>query len=1131
MRLISFVMLLFAIQAMNAQQTRISLNANQVTLKQVLKTLESKSDYTFFYNDSEIDINRKVSIQANNEPLDAVLAKILPNHTWVVKNKRIILMPKDEKQKGNNSNGQKNKKVSGIVTDSQGEALIGVNVTVPGSSTGIITDIDGKFSLDVADGKPLQFSYMGYVTQTVKTGDKAMLSVVLQEDSKVLDEVVVVGYGVQKKANLSGAVGSVSKEMLNNRPVTSVAQALQGAVANLNITQSSGQATSAPSMNIRGVTSLNSDGNATNGSPLVVIDGVVSSEGVLNGLNPTDIESISVLKDAASSAIYGSRAAFGVILVTTKKGDGEKVRVNYNNNFSFRSLTRMPDYVTDPATVADMKHIFAYPWYNLYSDENQIAYAKKRSADPSLSPYYENPDGTWSYFGNTDWFSEAYKNSGFSTNHSIDVSGATERMSYYFSAGYLYQGGMLKVANDIYNRYNLRSKLDFKVTNWWRIGNNTSYTTKDYDQPNYLGKDFYWNVSRTNPLSVPRNPDGTWTEDGADVFGQLQEGGRYNYLQTTFNTQFTTDIDLIKDTWKIHGSFALNRYDARYDSHSLPLSYREGPGLPLKYLNEVSSAKEEHSNSDNLIFDVYTDFRKTFAEKHFTNVVVGFNQEEYRYINFTGSRKELISTSLPSINLGTGDMNVTESRSSYALRGMFYRVNYIFDDKYIIEANGRYDGSSRFPKNDRFVFNPSASLAWVVSKEKFFSPLSNVVSHFKFRASYGNLGNQDVSDYAYIATMKSERTSAILDGKQPIYVGPAGLVSSSLTWEKVTTTDFGFDLNMFNNRFTTSFDYYVRDTKDMLTKGKTLPKYLGVAEPKENAADLRTIGWDLTMGWKDQTRLAGKPLTYSLNFTLSDNRSKITKFDNPTGSLDDYYVGYEIGTIWGMNTLGYFTSKEDVANHANQSTVTAYPGTFDLEAGDLKFEDRNKDGKIDWGKWTTDDHGDFYKIGNSQAHYNFSLQGSAEWNNIDFSIFFQGVGKKDYYPGTGDLFFWGVYAQPWTNVTAGNMDYWTEENPNAYFPRRKAYSADRNYRELGASQTKYLQNAAYIRLKNLTIGYTLPQTMLTKVGINRLRIFFSGENLFELSGLDKYYKVDPEGLGGQLYPLQRSYAFGLNVSF
>lgn len=1128
--------LFLSIGSLHAQQARVTLNYKNTDIKQILKDIESKTDYSFFYNDADIESLPGIDVQVNNEPLDAVLKRILPDFSYRLEKKRIILIPNKTGKQNADAAVQQGRTITGTVTDKQGEALIGVSVKLQNSPTvGTVTDINGKYTLhSIPDQGNLVFSYIGYAEQVLPVKGKSTLDVIMGEDFEVLDEVVVVGYGVQKKANLSGAVGSVSSKTLKDRPVTNIGQALQGAVANLNITPSSGQANSIPKFNIRGTGTLTTEkdnNKVTLDDPLIVIDGLVSSVETLNNMNPNDIESTSVLKDAASAAIYGSRAAFGVILVTTKKGMGDRVNVNYNNNFSFRKLSRTLDLVTDPATIVDMKNVYGYPWYTLY-DENQVAYAKRRSEDPSLSPYLENPDGTWSYFGATDWLSETYKDAGFSTTHSIDVSGASKILSYYFSANYFFQDGMLNYGNDKYNRYNLRSKMDFKVTDWWTIGNNTSYSTNDYDRPNYLGEDYYWGVMRTSPMTVPRNPDGTWTDTGASLLGRLQEGGRYKSLTSTFTTQLTTKIDLFKDIWSINGSFALNRYENSSNNATLPVSYHLGPEMPILYYDEITSASERTSHSDNITFDVYSTFNKTFNDKHFVNVVAGFNQEEYKYKYLYASRKELISGSLPDPGLATGDMTINTTKYSYALRGAFYRLNYIYDNKYIFETNGRYDGSSRFPKDDRFAFNPSASIAWVASQENFFESIRDAISHLKVRMSYGSLGNQITqSHYPYIATMSHGKLSTILDGVQPVYVGAPGLVSNSLTWEKVITKNLGLDINFLNNRLTTTFDIYQRDTKDMLTTGRTLPSVLGTGVPKENAADLRTKGWDLTVSWNDRLNLAGKPLSYNFNFILSDNKTKVTKFDNPTGSLSDHFVGEELGTIWGFKTLGYFTSEEDVKNHADQSLIASYPGTFDIEPGDLKFEDRDGDGIIYWGKWTKDDMGDVYKIGNTTPRYNFSLSGGADWNGFDFSFFLQGVGKRDYYPGSSDLFFWGINAQPWSNVTKSNMDYWTPENPNAYFPRRKAYVAYQDWKEATAPQTKYLQNAAYMRLKNLTVGYTLPRQLTEKINVSRLRIYFSGENLCEISGLDKNYKVDPEGLGGQMYPFQRSFSFGLNVTF
>ena len=1019
---------------------------------------------------------------------------------------------------------QKKVTIKGIVKDVNGEPIIGASIKEKGKNNGVITDIDGQFSISATEGSLLEISYLGHTTQVVKATIEKKMQITLKEDSKNLDEIVVIGYGTQKKVDLSGAVTTANTKLLNDRPVNTVGQALQGAVANMSVSIGSGQATDSPSYNIRGTTSING------GSPLVVIDGVVSSAGTLNHMNPTDIAQISVLKDAASAAIYGSRAAFGVILVTTKTGNKDKLTINYNNNFSFRSLTNQAEVITDPYIIAQTKNTMSYPWYNLYNND-QLEYAKKRSEDPSISPYFLNPNGTYSYFGNTDWFSEAYKSAAFSTIHNVDISGKTERVNYYFSGGYNYQDGMVKWGTDKYHRYNLRSKLDFKINDYWHISNNTSFMTSDYDSPDYLGSSYYWEVFRRNPLDVIYNPDGSYTKNSASVFGRLKEGGRDSDIQTTLTTQFATKIDIIKDVLWLNGTFNYTWSTSSSKGYSLPTAYCDGPERPTQYLNEVTSAYSNRATSRRLTYDVYGTFHKKFARLHDLTAMVGFNQEDFRYQSDSGSRKELISNSLPTLALATGDMNVGQSISTLALRSAFGRVNYSFDNKYILQFSARYDGTSRFPKKSRFAFNPSGSAAWVVSQEKFWEPLKDIVSFLKLRFSYGSLGNQDLSSYyAYLATMGSGKTSQILNGKQPVYVSAPGLVSGNLTWERVTTGDIGIDINFLNDRLSITADGYIRRTKDMLTQGASLPSVLGTSVPDENAADLKTKGWELTVNWRDKFNLADKPFNYGLSFNIGDSRAWITKFANKTGTLSDYYEGYEIGTIWGLETEGFFTSEEDIKNHADQSQVTSYPGTRPLAPGDLKFKDLNNDNKITKGKWTLEDHGDYKIIGNSRSRYNFGFTANADWNGFDFSIFLQGVLKKDYAPDSDDLYFWGIYSQPWTNVLKGNYyDRWTEDNPNGYYPRMKAYVAE--YTEACIAQTRYLQNAAYVRLKNLSIGYTLPKSITERIKINRLRVFFSGDNLGVLTGLYKNYHVDPEGLGGQSYPLQRSYSFGLNVTF
>ena len=1134
MRITPFLLAGFLMQAnaenVYSQSVAISIEMNNATVEEVLNEIEMNSGYHFLYNNQLIDVDRKVSVKADADNIESVLHDLFDgtNVAYKIVNKQIVLGPKQSRSVAETAAVSQAKVIKGNVVDKNGEPIIGANIRVKGTTVGTITDVDGNFTLKLEDNADfIEVSYIGYKTQSVSLKGKKDLSIVLNEDTETLDEVVVVGYGVQKKADLSGAVATVPTKVLKDRPVTNVGQALQGAVANMNVTIGSGQATDSPSFNIRGTTSLNG------GDPLVVIDGVVSSAAELNRMNPSDIGSISVLKDAASSAIYGSRAAFGVILVTTKTAGQEKLTINYNNNFAMRKLSSMADVITDPYLVAQTRNTMSYPWYNLYNAD-QLAYAKKVSEDPTISPYYLNPDGTYTYFGNTDWFNEAYKNLAFSTNHTIDVSGKTERLDYYFSGNYNFQDGMVKYGTDKYNKYNLRSKLDFKITDWWKIGNNTSYVISDYNSPEYLGSSYYWEVNRLNPMDMIKNPDGTWTESGASVFGRMLEGGRWYQQKTTFNTQFTTRIDFIKDVLFVNGSFNYSAQKNNEEGYSLPIEYYDGPERAAYIMDEISSAYMNNTNARTLTFDAYMTFHKVFNDKHDFSAMIGYNQEDWRSNYSSSSRKELITSSLPSQGLATGDMSVGQSISTMSLRSGFGRLNYTFDNKYIVAFNGRYDGTSRFPRDSRFVFNPSGSVAWVMSEENFFEPARNIVNFLKFRFSYGSLGNQDLQSnyYAYLATMGSGKIGQILNGKQPVYVGAPGLVSANLTWETVTTADWGMDINFLDNKLTATVDAYIRRTKDMLTAGAQLPNVIGTGEPLENAADLKTVGWDLTINWRDRFMLAGKPFNYGVGFNIGDSRAWITKFSNETGTLDDYYEGYEIGSIWGLVTDGFFTSQEDIDSHADQSQVTSYPGTRPIEPGDLKFRDLNEDGKIDKGSWTREDHGDYKIIGNNRARYTFGFNLNGDWNGFDFSLFIQGVMKKDYSP-SGDLYFWGIYAQPWTNITEGNFyDRWTEENPSqdAYFPRFKSYVAEGGY-EAAITQTRYLQNAAYARLKNLSIGYTLPTSLTSKFNIDRLRVFFSGDNLCEITGLYKYYKMDPECLGGQMYPLQRSYSFGINVTF
>lgn len=1131
-----------------SEQTALTVNLNNHTVKEVFDYIEQNSEFIFVYHGSKINLNRKVNVSVHNQSVEKILDMMFADTdmNYIIKDRQIVVRKNEtSKVAVPTSTPQQEKKITvkGKIKDPNGEPLIGVNVLIKGTTTGTTTDLDGNFTLtNISPNATLTVSYIGYKSQDIPVNNKPALSVILQEDSEALDEVVVVGYGTQKKINLSGAVGTISAKALENRPITNMGMGLQGTIPNLNITVPSGNANSAPKFNIRGVTSING------GEPLILVDNIPTSAEELSRMNPNDIENISVLKDAASAAIYGARAAFGVVLVTTKSAKTEKVAVAVNAYYSTRKISRLPEVVTDPYLVLSTKNDAAKPLYNpLYSD-TQLEMAKKFSENPNLSPIALDPNdpNQWVYYGHTNWMDEVYNSTAPSYTVNMSVSQRGKKAGYYLSAEYFDQDGMFRYGNDLYKRYNFRGKVDYQITNWLKLSNNTAFTYRTYDEPSFgeAGwnlEDFFHMVNRTNSISIPKNDDGTWTADGGALLGKLNDGGRKLNKSNEFSTSFALDIALIKDIWDVKADMTFRRNSDLTKASYLPYTYRKGPERPIETSGVVPSARNTSNFYNYNVYNVYTDFHKTFAEKHYFQALVGFNQEDYRSNKNWFSRDKLISDSYPTPELATGTAKGGESVQEWAVRGAFFRLNYIFNNRYIVEVDGRYDGTSRFPKNDRFGFFPSASAAWVASEESFMESLKESslgLSLFKIRGSYGSLGNQLIYDsagniinYPYITEMNAGTISQILDGEQPIGIYQPGLVSSSLTWEKVATVNVGADLTMLNGRLDFSFDYYNRFTTGMLTKSRELPSILGITEPKENAADLKTKGWEISLGWRDHFNLGGEPFNYGVKFILADSRSFITKFDNKNKSLDDYYEGQEIGEIWGLETEGFFQSEEELKNHADQSAVGEDDQKYQFYVGDLKFKDRNNDGKINKGDWTVENPGDFKKIGNDRSRLPFSIDLNADWKGFDIRAFFQGVAKRDWYASGSNHYFWGIYSQPWTNVQKQNLDHWTPETPDAYFPRVKAYIAESTGSELACAQTKYLQDASYMRMKNFTFGYTLPRSLTQRFAIDRLRFYFSAENLFEISHLKA--NLDPEALSdnSKIYPFQRTYSFGLNLNF
>ncbi|PHN01780.1 SusC/RagA family TonB-linked outer membrane protein [Flavilitoribacter nigricans] len=1056
-------------------------------------------------------------------------------------------------------------RVSGMVQeDESGLPLIGVSVTVKGTTTGTVTDLDGRYALEAPEDGTLIFSYVGMQAQEVQINGQTTINLSMSEDAVGLSEVVVVGYGVQKKANLSGAVDQITPEQIQSRPISNLAQGLQGVSPNLNIDFNSGAPGQAAKINIRGLTSING------GEPLILIDGVPSDAIELNRLAPEDVESISVLKDASSAAIYGARAAFGVILITTKTGRQDGVFVSYNSNFSTGTSTILPDKITDPYIYSRMLETATdnTPWdYVNYSDET-YAWAKERSENPNTPGVRINPNDatSWQYMGGRDWTDYFMTNYTNAQNHHLSISGKSDVTSYLLSGSFNRQNGVLTLADDYFDRYSLRGKVNFRVNDWISISNNTYLTGTQRENPSYFS---LWDLYNFFPTDWDKNPDGTWANTAVgQTAAKLTDGGNstrdYNSLQNTISAEFK----LIGDHLKLNADYTIRQ--GNLDVNTYWTKYSVGFG-PDDVREQGSNAALRRSIKDNYnVFNVYTTFNTNFGQDHALTVIGGFNQEYYRTERFDAYRDGIISASLPTIALATGTAEVDEAISDWAVRGVFYRLNYIFKDRYIVEFNGRYDGSSRFPQDKRFGFFPSASAAWRIDKEGFMQD-QGLISLLKLRASYGSLGNQFVSNYGYIPTMSATDGLYIFGDQLPQRIQPPAIVSSNYTWEDVTSRNFGLEVGIKEDRLLATFDYYVRETKGMLTLGRDLPDVLGANEPLENAADLETKGWELGLTYRNSFDVGRKPLRFDAKFVLSDNRSFITRFDNPNLNLTQFYVGQEIGEIWGLESDGLFRSQDEI-DQLDQSSIIPW-GALTITEGWPKYVDQDGNGIIEKGN-TVDDPKDLKVIGNMLPRFRYGLNLGFEWGGLDVNAFFQGIGKRDYYPQ--DYLYWGFYQQPYAGGYVHLMDYYraaddsptdmakhsqayidaglASANTDAQYPHLQAWLADRNLGEridqaqgLAIPQSDYLLNAAYLRFKNLTIGYTLPNSLTSRINISRIRVFLSGENITEWSGVADYFdpeaisdsdiRIDPslsvgrQNGSGYQYPFQRRYSVGINVDF
>lgn len=1033
------------------------------------------------------------------------------------------------------------KNISGTVTDMNGEPLIGVTVAEKNTNNGAITDMDGKFQLSVLKGAVLRVSYIGYVTKEVVLDNQTFLSIILQEDTKTLDEVVVVGFATQKKVNLTGAVGTIDSKAFESIPVQNAVQALQGKVPGLLITQHSGQLNSSAGMQIRGLATI---GEGSYANTLVLIDGM---EGSLHSINPQDIAEISVLKDAAASSIYGSRAPFGVVLVTTKKGKSGKPTVNYNNSFRISTAINMPQSMD------------SYTWATFFNDASFNSGGGYWIAPETMGRIRDYMDGKISYntvpmdsnpkFWNTgydqsndniDYYDVFYKDITREQEHNVSVGGGNEWISYYLSGNFLDQGGKMNYGGDALKRYNLAGKLEAQLSKHASISYNARFIRTDYHQPMAMNDvDFFTEIGRQSwPIGPLYDPNGYLFNDHVL---RMKDGGQSVQQSTSLSQQVSITLKPLKG-WRIIGDFnyRYNSYFGHEDAYPVYQMAVDGIHTANEYYRNW--AHENADKTDYLNVNAYSDYEKIFAQKHYVKVLAGFQAENNNVRNLFATKVGIMTPTITSLDTATGlgkdgtpvPPSVGGGYSSWSTAGFFGRLNYNYLEKYLFEANLRYDGSSRFRKENRWGFFPSFSVGWNIAKENFFKPLNSTVNTLKIRGSYGSLGNQYTSSvYPTYAAMGYQFNAGtwLINGEKTNLSWAPGLISTSLTWERINSVNVGLDLAMFNNRLTASFDYYERRTKNMVGPSEELPVILGVGVPVKNNTDLKTKGFELELSWRDQL---ANGLNYGIRFVLSDSQGTITRYSNPSKTLSKYYDGKKWGEIWGYETIGIAKTQEEMDSHLSALTNGGQSHLgMDWTAGDIMYADLNKDGKVDSGSGTIADHGDLKVIGNTTPRYNFGLDLNAEWKGFDFRVFLQGTAKRDFFQNS--YYFWGAYNGGWWSMgLTEHKDYFRDDsghylgqNLNSYYPR-PLWGTQKNQQ----TQTRYLQNAAYMRIKNLQLGYTIPSFITEQIGINKLRLFVSGENLATFTNMSSIF--DPETVGtsmGNSYPLSKTYSFGLSVTF
>lgn len=1140
-------------QSKSVYDVKISLDLQETAIEDVFQEIESKTGFNFFYNSNILPKDLKVNLRVRNTNVANILLQLSKDsNLWFKQiNSTINVSKKDKKYDFKNSNIEvimQTRRVTGTVTSYEDdEGLPGVNVIEMGTTNGTVTNVQGEYSLEVSEGATLVFSSVGYTSEEVKIGDRSVIDMVMTQDISQLEEIVVVGYGTKKKVNLTGAVSVAGKEDIENRPVANVQQALQGVVSNLVISPNNagGEPGADLDMSIRGLQTF--EGSS---APFVLVDGIPMN---INDIDPNDIESVSVLKDVASTSIYGARAAYGVILITTKQG-ARGSRISYGTNYGWSTPTIWADHAPGETWAHALNDAITNSGGSPFYPDEALDRLRQNLANPGSAPgMLPLPNGdNWDILNtgtrgvaNDNLREELLRPSAPRVKHNLSVSGGNDIVNYYVSGGYYNEQGLLTFGDEKYRRINLDAKVGANVTDWMRINFLAKYKTENEDFPwnTNFGRRWYMNWLGKLKPGTPLKYEGT------DIFTQQTRVEEWNNMREIIKDDqivLSPQIELepIKG-WVT--TLKLNYTENKIQQTNFAKQYqwvRPSGMIENQPQNRAGTQYRNAILTNSYISpNIYSTYTKDFG-KHDVEVMAGFQQELYQYDGMSMSGSYMLSDAVPSISTTVGEQqfifdpnnNDEYEKGHWAIRSFFGRLNYRFADKYLFEFNVRADGSSRFNEDERWGLFPSASAGWIISEESFF-PSTNVLTFLKLRASYGTLGNQNVDNYLYVPTLPVQQTNNWLFGGERAWtVRSPNLSSVNLTWETVSTLDIGLDASMFNDRLDVMFGVYQTITSDLVGPGRPLPGVLGTAVPKRNEGEIKTNGWEIELSYRNRV---SDDFSYQIKGQLSDNISTVENYTNPTLLLDRPYRGQRMGEIWGLQYDGHYQSEADVNEHAvDQSFI--WSGGWN--PGDFKYKDLNGDGAVNNGDNTAENPGDLTILGNFFPRFVYGFNLGAQWKDFDISVFFQGTGKRDYaFVGNSASVFRGPGNGPMhSNVLEDHLDYWRDEssalgaNPNAYFPKPYAQYFGQNAKNYSYATDHLLQDASFLRLKNLQIGYNIPTAIVEKVWMSNARIYVSGENLLTFTDLMFF---DPEALGGRwygagdAYPLNKTWSVGLNVNF